>query len=69
MNHPIYRCARCGRRLVRPGIADTAGSAFGPACAEKVGLILVRAKRKRRATVTHRRVARADQPELFEGVV
>ena len=63
-----YRCARCGRRLIRPGIEDARGSTFGPTCAETVGLIVVRAKRK--AAVSRRTRVQADTRTvpMFEGV-
>ena len=63
-----YRCARCGRRLIRPGIEDARGSTFGPTCAETVGLIVVRAKRK--AAVLRRTRVQADTRTvpMFGGV-
>lgn len=63
-----YRCARCGRRLIRPGIEDARRASYGPTCAETVGLIVVRAKRK--ATVSRRSRVQADTRTvpMFEGV-
>ena len=63
-----YRCARCGRRLIRPGIEDAMGASYGPTCAETVGLIVVRAKRK--AAVSRRLRVQADTRTvpMFEGV-
>ena len=67
---PAYRCARCGRRLIRPGIEDARGASYGPTCAETVGLIVVRAKRKAKAAVSRRLRAQADTRTvpMFEGV-
>ena len=63
-----YRCARCGRRLIRPGIEDARRASYGPTCAETVGLIVVRAKRK--AAVLRRTRVKADTRTvpMFEGV-
>lgn len=63
-----YRCARCGRRLIRPGIEDARRASYGPTCAETVGLIVVRAKRK--AAVLRRTRVQADTRTvpMFEGV-
>ena len=67
---PAYHCARCGRRLIRPGITDTAGAAFGPKCAEMVGLIVLKAKRKAKANGSRRTRVQADTRTvpLFEGM-
>lgn len=64
MIHPVYRCARCGKDVMRRPITDTSGNVYGVTCAKAVG-ISKPAKEPRERTARYR-VARSDQPELFE---
>lgn len=58
-------CAKCGRRLMRPGV-EIKGRMYGPKCAKSV-----HGKPVRVATIPRmlNRVVHADQPDLFEVVV
>ena len=60
----VYQCARCGRPVVLKPIEDASGNVYGATCAKAVG-VAAPAKEKT-APVRRRRVARADQQELFE---
>lgn len=64
MIHPVYQCAKCGRAVVLRPIEDASGNVYGATCAKAVG-ISKPAKEPRECTARYR-VARADQPELFE---
>lgn len=63
--HPVYQCARCGKSVMRRPITDQSGNVYGATCAKAVG-ISKPAKEQRKTPTSRRRVARADQPELFE---
>ena len=64
MIHPVYQCARCGKDVMRRPISDASGNVYGATCARAVG-ISKPAKQAQERTARYR-VARADQPELFE---
>ncbi len=72
-------CEKCGRRLMRPGVelmVDLIVRMYGPKCAKSIDgkplpPWLVKPKQARVVTFprTPRRIVRADQPDLFEGVM
>lgn len=64
MIHPVYQCSRCGKEVMRRPITDTSGNVYGATCAKAVG-VAAPAKEKTAPALRHR-VARAEQPELFE---
>ena len=62
MIHPVYQCSRCGKSVMRRPITDTSGNVYGATCARAVGI----SKPAKEPRERRYRVARAEQPELFE---
>jgi hypothetical protein len=62
------RCARCKRRLDKPGIPGL-GAVFGPVCAERLGIVAQARTGKPAKRARGRKAARRDvsgQLDLFE---